>query len=138
MKEINISKSVMKKEKEDNKRDEEIINRYLRDLDRDIKERTFDVKDIPSELIAIAEMYDLLIDKEKWLENIYILLTNMKREIKDVHPIAFFGGLAEMAFSTTLISKKTGHYVKFKKQINDMLYSNMLIMTKDFEEKKII
>lgn len=114
------------------KKMKEILNLYYLELHSKIMKKEIEIYNIPSYLCAIAEAYELLDSDTKWMENTYQLLCILRENISKFHPLAAFGGIAEVAKSVNEIYLKTGYFKKFKGQIDNLLIDNTKKFLTDF------
>lgn len=113
-----------------------IIEHYLINLDYDIKHNNIILEEIPSHILAIAELFPYLFNQLYWLNNIHNLIEILNEKIlisKSLNKIgiSFFGGMADIVFSVYIFYKKTGCYKTFLRDIVNIL----TIMTYDKMEK---
>lgn len=112
---------------EDSEKDREInliIQDYLYRLHKKIQKREYVKNLCPDYLKVICEAYELLEDKEMWIEDIYILLTELKKDIFDQKVyinLSLFGGLCDISYTMNYLCKKTEHFYKFQVSLQKII-----------------
>ncbi len=93
---------------------------------------------LSSYLLAIAESYDYLIDKEHWLANAYNILLYFKQHIEKYYNWSLFYGLGDIAFSLLGIVIKSGEFNKFLKSLNQVICDIVLETLIQFENERTV
>ena len=83
---------------------------------------------LASYLLAIGDGYDFLLEKKRWLNNVYNILVYFKKNIEHYDSLALFHGLTDMAFALLGVTIKSGEFSKFLKSLNKIVCD--LTMTK--------
>lgn len=102
---------------------EEVLIHYFNQLERDILNDKVKPEGLTGYIVAIAEWWKEIEDKERWLENIYCLLLGLKKEIHGgamLGNISSFGGVCDILSSITILTEKTGEFRKFNDSIKNL------------------
>lgn len=112
-----------------------ILNEYLYKIEE--LQNSIKIEDIVGALYVYAELYEYLIDKEKWntiIRNQFIRLKECIEEDNLLNGMALFGGLCEVGLAIYLYSKKTGHYNHFWEKINEIILETTAKIVKEYSK----
>lgn len=131
MEDIIISENNLELPESCTKRIDNIVNRYFRDLERNVylikkadSNYYEDIFNIPSYIMAIGEAFEFFDDRSKWLEISYMLLERIKAYIQEGlyrGRISLFNGLSDVGLALYIFNKNTGYYEKFLQSINQLV-----------------
>ncbi len=113
-----------------------ILNDYLCKIDE--LQYNIGLEDIIGAAYVYAEIYEYIIDKERWnniIKTQFIRLKEYMEQEELVNGIALFGGVSEIGLAIYLYSKKTGQYINFWMQINEIILDNIIKLVEEYNKR---
>lgn len=113
-----------------------ILNEYLNKIET--MQDNMKIDDIIGAVYVYSEIYDNLVEKEKWNNIIKKQFIRIKECIEEdglLNGMALFGGLCDVGLAVYHYSKKTGHYLNFWNKINDIILDTTVIIVNECYQK---
>lgn len=114
------------------------IDNHFFMLDNYINEDELKVNDddISSVILCIVTCLDYFVNKDFWIEKLYILVKRIEIifEQRLLNSVGFFNGYCDIEYSLWLLNKKTGLFSNFYNYINSK-YISFVLLYLDFVDK---
>lgn len=127
--EINIDKRYIDKIND-------IVNEYFNKIDKMINTNVSGKEDM---LLPIAECFELFDDQNRWLENTYLILQELKSNLYSGNyndGIGYLTGICNISFALSLLKNKSNHFKKINITIEKYIYEILEITIYEYQKKR--
>lgn len=113
-----------------------IVNEYFDKIDKMINTNVSGKEDM---LLPIAECFELFDDQNRWLENTYLILQELKSNLYSGNyndGIGYLTGICNISFALSLLKNKSNHFKKINITIEKYIYEILEITIYEYQKKR--